>query len=173
MQHLIRHTFYVYSCHFPLIVYISQWCTITLLLLHALFVNVGRSDKKDSCGALYFEKVSSLSIEGTQPLSVSSCWFYLSSPGRQLYKTLCIFKNCLREKEHSNSTRWAWQYSQIRKREWPLEKGKIKIAASGAPRLMHCSSLECCEHVLCFLCSSPFWTFLGSDFILIVLLKNQ
>lgn len=104
MQHLIRHTFYVYSCHFPLIVYISQWCTITLSLLRALLVNVGRSDKKDSCGALYFEKVSSLSIEGTQPLSVSSCWFYLSSPGRQLYKTLCISENCLREREHSNST---------------------------------------------------------------------
>lgn len=31
----------------------------------------GGEEKKDSCGALYFEKVSSVSIEGTQPLSVS------------------------------------------------------------------------------------------------------
>lgn len=60
-------------------------CTVTLLLPHALLVYVGRSDKKDSCGALYFEKVSSVSIEGTQPLSASYCWFYLSSPGRQLF----------------------------------------------------------------------------------------
>lgn len=82
-------------------------CTTTLLLPHASLVYVSRSDKKDSCGALYFEKVSSLSMEGTQPLSVSCCWFYLSSPGRQPFllvqDPVHFFKNSLRKKDHCNS----------------------------------------------------------------------
>lgn len=96
-------------------------CTITLLVLQALLVYVGRSDKKDSCGALYLKKVSSISIEGTQPLSVSYCWFYLSSPGRQqflLTQNPVHFWNSLSEKDHSNSTSRAWLFSQIIIREY-------------------------------------------------------
>lgn len=84
MQHLIRRTFYVYSCHFPFHCVHLAVHVPSLFYYHEhcyLFFYVGRSDKKDSCGALYFEKVSLLSMEVT--LWVSCCRFYLSLPGRQ------------------------------------------------------------------------------------------
>lgn len=111
-------------------------CTVTLLLLHALLVYVGRSDKKDSCRALYLEEVSSVSIEGTQHcvciiLLILATHLFQAGSYSSSYETL--FFNDLRENDHSNSTFWPWLFSQRRRWEWLCRRSELRFL------LIYCS----------------------------------
>lgn len=102
-------------------------CTITLWLLHAFLVYSGRSDKKDSCGALYFgeggkkESVICLNRKHSAPVPVLLLILetYLLQAGSYSFpcKTLWILYNSLREKDHFHSASRAWLFCQIRRRE--------------------------------------------------------
>lgn len=102
-------------------------CTITLLLPRVLLVYVGRGDKKDSCAALYPEKVSSVSKEGTQPClyhTVDSTYLHQASSDSSLKETLFIFKRFMRGK-HSSS----WCFRKFRNKEQPMGKAELRISA--------------------------------------------
>lgn len=107
-------------------------CTITLLLPHALLVYVGRSDKKDSCGALYFKKVLSVSKEGTQPCPYHTVDFSnLSSPGRQLFLLIqkpVDFLEWFKGESSFQVYILVLIINQNKKKRIALEMGKIGIA---------------------------------------------
>ena len=93
-------------------------CAFTLLLARALLVYVGRSDKKDSCGALYLEKVSSVPIEGTQPpvrimVLILATYLFKAGSYSSSFQTQCTFSKDLREKDHSDSARCPQLFNQI------------------------------------------------------------
>jgi len=93
-------------------------CAFTLLLARALLVYVGRSDKKDSCGALYLEKVSSVPIEGTQPpvriiVLILATYLFKAGSYSSSFQTQCTFSKHLREKDHSDSARCPQLFNQI------------------------------------------------------------
>lgn len=111
-------------------VYVCGGCTITLLLFPAFLVYVGRSDKKNSCGSLYWEQVSLVLIEGTQPrvciiLLILATYLLQAGSHSSSYKTQCIFLN---ERKITPSLHLGPDYlARIRRRKWLWRKTTAKL----------------------------------------------